>query len=585
MKNTDKKSKKISVNSLRHVVNEILAPRYKRLLLGLLLVILSRVASLVLPGATKYLIDEVFIPKNLEPLNGIVLIAMIAVVVQATTGFALVKVLGIEAQYLIKELRLKVHNHILKLPLNYFSNEKSGTIVARIMNDVEGVRNLIGTGLSQLIGGLLTAIMAFVILMKINTSMTLYSVLAFFIFGFVMAKAFQIIRPILRLRSKINAEVTGRLTETIGGMKIIKGFAAEDREREVFDIGVQSLYENVKKSMTASALVTMVTLLLTGFVTSLVMYKSAYSVTEGDMSTGDFVAYLLYLGIMAFPVVQMSNIGTQITEAFAGLDRMQEILEIIPEGNEEDRTVELKELKGSISFKNVDFSYDDTQVLTNVSFDARPGEVVALVGSSGSGKSTLVSLLAGLYKLQNGKIEIDGISIAKLKFKSYRSKLAMVLQDDFLFDGTLKENLMFSKPEATPEELQNAVEKAYVNEFSDKLPDGLDTFIGERGVKLSGGQKQRVSIARAILANPALLILDEATSALDNESERMVQDSLEDLLKDRTTIVIAHRLSTIRRAHKILVIEEGQILEQGTHKELLAKEGRYADLHNYQARI
>ncbi len=581
-----KKSSKVTRNSLKTAVRDVMLPRWKRLSLGLLLVVISRLASMITPGATKFLIDDVFLPKKMDGLTLIVGAVVVAITIQAASNFALVKILGIEAQYLISQLRLKVQEHILHLPLKFFNNEKSGSIVSRIMHDVEGVRNLVGTGLVQLVGGSLTAVVALLILIQINPLMTLYAVLLLIVFAFVMMKAFQTIRPVFRKRGELNAKVTGRLTESIGGIKIIKGFAAEEKEKQVFSNGVDELYQNVRKTMTASAFVSMVTLFLTGIISAIVMYVSAHSVVNNQMTTGEFVSYLLYLGMLAFPIIQMSNIGTQITEAFAGLDRMNEVLAEPLETESEERTVILDEFKGEIQFEDVVFRYEEGEpVLKGLSFEIKPGEVVALVGSSGSGKSTIASLVSSLLKPSSGRILVDGVDMNSLNLFSYRKKLALVLQDDFLFDGTIKENIQFANLNASDDEVERAILMSNVKEFVDRFPEKLETIIGERGVKLSGGQKQRLSLARAILADPKVLVLDEATSALDNQSERLIQDSLEKLLQNRTTLVIAHRLSTIQKADKILVIEEGELVEIGKHDELMESQGRYWELHQYQARI
>ena len=585
---TEKKDKKKKVTSqtLGIAAREVLLPRWKILLLGLVLIFISRVASLVLPGSSKFLIDNVFKTGDMKMLKLIIIAVVAAVSVQAVLNFFLTKILSVEAHFLISELRRKIAKHILRLPLDFFNKEKSGALVSRIMVDPEGVRNLVGTGFVQLIGGILTAAFALIILIKLNALMTLFSLIILIIFGIIMLKTFGYIRPIFRLRGEINAQVTGRITETIGGIRVIKGFHAEKREDEVFKKGVGKLFLNVKKSLTATALVSMTTLLLTGFTYAVVMSFSAFAVLRKDMTTGDFVIYIMYLALLAFPIVQMSNIGSQITEAFAGLDRMNDILSLDLEGTESERTISLDKIDGDIEFRNVFFEYhENVPVIHDVSFKAGKGTVTALVGSSGSGKTTISSLVASFLKPDRGEIYLDGKNLANVKLDDFRKKLAVVLQDDFLFEGTIKENILFGNPDASDEQLSNALNAAHIPEFSDKLPDGIDTLIGERGVKLSGGQKQRVSIARAIIADPKILILDEATSNLDTETERLIQASLETLFKGRTTFVIAHRLSTIRRAAQILVIEEGKIQEQGTHEELIALQQRYHQLYTYQSRI
>lgn len=580
------KSKKISFSSLGYIFKNIIWPRRWLLLLGLVLIIINRLSGLVLPGASKYLIDEVIANSNTEMLKLLLLAVGGAVFLQSLTSFLLTRLLSVEAQHLIAGLRSKVQKHIIYLPTRYFDNTKSGELVSRIMTDVEGVRNLVGTGLVQLFGGVLTAVIALVLLIRINAMMTLYVFVPLLIFGLISLKAFGFIRPIFRERGKINAEVTGRLTESLGGIRVIKGFNAERYEIGVFEQGVERLFNNVKKSLTSTSLVTSSATLLLGLASVAIMGIGASMIIAGKMTVGDFFAFTLYLGFLIAPIVQMSNIGSQMTEAFAGLDRTEEILNTPKEGEEPERVDRLESLKGDIRFENISFAYDeDMPVVKDISFDAPAGSVTALVGTSGSGKTTIAGLAASFLKPQAGRVLVDGIDLGTIKLDDYRSRLGVVLQDDFLYEGTIRENILFSKPDATEEEVLQAVQAAHVNEFTDRFDDGLDTLIGERGVKLSGGQRQRVAIARAILADPKILILDEATSSLDTESELFIQQSLAQLLKGRTTFVIAHRLSTIRQADQILVIEDGQIAEQGTHDELIKKEGRYFQLYTYQARI
>ena len=580
------KSSKPSLTTVRYALRTIVWPRRKLVFVGLVLIVLNRLAGLVLPGSSKYLIDNAISEGDLSLLRLILLIVAAAILVQATTSFFLTRLLSVEAQHLISLLRAKVQKHIIQLPVSYFDNTKSGELVSRIMTDVEGVRNLVGTGLVQLVGGTLTAIVAFSLLIRINALMTLYVLVPLAAFGVVSLKAFGYIRPVFRERGRINAEVSGRLTESLGGIRVIKGFNAEAHEVRVFEQGVKRLFQNVKKSLTATSLVTSSASLLLGLAAVAIMGIGGSMIMEGEMTLGDFFAFTLYLGFLIAPIVQMSNIGSQMTEAFAGLDRTQEILNTAREDEDDQRTVVLQELTGDLSFENVSFSYDqDTEVLINISFQAPAGTVTALVGSSGSGKTTIAGLTASFMKPGTGVVSIDGQDLSRATLESYRSQLGVVLQDDFLFDGTIRENILFGRPEASQKEIEEAVEAAHVKEFTDRLADGVETLIGERGVKLSGGQRQRVSIARALLANPRVLILDEATSNLDTESESYIQESLKTLMKGRTTLVIAHRLSTIRQAHQILVIEEGQIVERGTHDELIQKEGRYHQLYTYQARI
>ena len=580
------KSTKPSLTTVRYAFRTIVWPRRRLVLLGLVLIVLNRLAGLVLPGSSKYLIDNAISQGDLSLLRLILLIVAAAILVQASTSFFLTRLLSVEAQHLISLLRAKVQKHIIQLPVSYFDNTKSGELVSRIMTDVEGVRNLVGTGLVQLVGGTLTAIVAFVLLIRINALMTLYVLVPLAAFGVVSLKAFGYIRPVFRERGRINAEVSGRLTESLGGIRVIKGFNAEAHEVRVFELGVERLFQNVKKSLTATSLVTSSASLLLGLAAVAIMGIGGSMIMEGEMTLGDFFAFTLYLGFLVAPIVQMSNIGSQMTEAFAGLDRTQEILNTDQEHDDDQRTIVLQELTGDLSFENVSFSYEkETEVLSNVSFRAPAGTVTALVGSSGSGKTTIAGLAASFMKPRTGVVNIDGQDLSKATLESYRSQLGVVLQDDFLFDGTIRENILFGRPEASQVELEEAVKAAHVKEFTDRLADGVETVIGERGVKLSGGQRQRVAIARALLANPRILILDEATSNLDAESESYIQESLKTLMKGRTTLVIAHRLSTIRQAHKILVIEEGRIVERGTHDELIQKEGRYHQLYTYQARI
>ncbi len=567
-------------------VKNIIWPRRKTLFIGLLLIFISRPAGLVLPTATKYLLDDAVPSKDFEMLKLIVIVIVISLAVQAVSSFLLTRILSVEAQFLISELRVKVQKKVLSLPINFFDNNKAGALVSRIMTDVEGVRNLVGTGLVQLIGGTITSVLALILLINISPSMTLFTLVPVGLFAFIALKAFGRIRPIFRERGKLNAEVTGRLTETLNGVRVIKGFNAEESENKTFEDGARRLYENVKSSLTATAMVTSSGTFLIGFASAGILAMGGYFMIENQLTSGELISFISLLAFMIAPIVQMSNIGSQLTEAFAGLDRTEEIMKMDPEDMSEDRPIKLEEVKGDIVFDNVSFAYEEgKEVLKGISFKAPPGSVTALVGSSGSGKSTTASLAATFLSAQKGSVTIDGQDINKVNLSSYRRHLGVVLQDDFLFEGTIRENILFPRPDASEEELQEAVKGAYVNEFTDRFEDGLETVIGERGVKLSGGQKQRISIARALLADPQIIILDEATSNLDTESETFIQKSLDGLMEDRTTFVIAHRLSTIRKADQILVIEEGKIVERGTHDELIAKEGRYFELYTYQSRI
>ena len=572
--------------SFRWAFKEFIWPRRKIVSLGLFLILVRSLSGLVLPYASKNLIDEVIPSKDIEALTYLLIVVCIALLFQSVSSFSLTRLLSVEAQHLISILRASVQQKLLKLPISFFDNNKSGALVSRVMTDVEGVRNLVGTGLVQLFGGSITAIISLVILIKINGQMTLFVLVPVLIFAVIALKAFGYIRPIFRARGKINAEVTGRLTETLNGIRVIKGFNAEDQEKDVFEKGVEELYQNVKKSLTATALMTSSSTFLLGLASAGIMGMGGYFIMNNTMTYGEFVSFTLFLGFMIAPIVQMSNIGSQLTEAFAGLDRTQELMRIPEENNLEIRTLKLNQIEGNVSFKNISFSYDDkTEVLHDISFEAPKGSVTALVGSSGSGKSTIAGLATAFLNPNSGKVLIDGVDLAKVDLKSFRSQLGVVLQDDFLYEGTIRENILFPRPNATEEELVVAVEGAYVNEFTDRVEEGLDTLIGERGVKLSGGQRQRISIARALLAKPKIVILDEATSNLDTQSEAFIQKSLAVLMRDRTTFVIAHRLSTIQKADQILVVEEGDIVERGKHEELIKRKGRYFELYTYQTRM
>jgi ABC-type multidrug transport system fused ATPase/permease subunit len=570
----------------KSALKTIVWPRRKLLFVGLILIALSRLAGLVLPWQSKVLLDDVVPSGETSGLYQLLAIVTGAIVVQSVTRFLLTRLLSVEAQYMISQLRAQVQKKVLSLPVRFFDQAKSGELVSRIMSDVEGVRNLVGTGFVQLVGGTITSIFSLVLLIRISPSMTLYVLVPVAIFAIIALKAFKYIRPIFRNRGKINADVTGRLTETLNGIRVIKGFNAEKQEEVVFEDGVHRLFKNVKKSLTSTALITSSATLLLGLASTGIMGIGGHKMIAQELTFGEFLSFTLYLGFMIAPIVQMSNIGSQLTEAMAGLDRTQELLNMDSEHDQQARKLLLPKLTGEIEFEDVSFSYtEDQPVIKDISFKAAPGTVTALVGSSGSGKSTIISLIASFIDPDKGTIRIDGEDLAEIKLSEYRQHLGVVLQDDFLFDGTIKENICFTKPNASDEEIQNAVEAAYVNEFTDRFDKGLETEIGERGVKLSGGQRQRIAIARAILANPKLIILDEATSNLDTESEALIQKSLNELVKNRTTFVIAHRLSTIKKADKILVIEDGRIVEEGNHNELIQKEGRYHHLYTYQSRI
>lgn len=572
--------------SILKAFQTIIWPRRNLVFIGLALIIVSKAASFVAPLSLKYLMDDIIPNKDLEFLKILLVVVIFAILVQAVTSFLLTKILSVQAQYMISELRAQVQKKILSLPIRFFDNTKSGELVSRIMTDVEGVRNLIGTGLVQLVGGSITAVVSLILLLNISPSMTLFALVPLAIFAVIALKAFKIIRPIFRNRGKINAEVTGRLTETLGGIRVIKGFNAEAQEHSVFEEGVLRLFENVKRSLTATAFMTSSSTFLLGLATTGIMGLGGYKIMIDELTIGEFLTFTFLLGLMVAPIVQMSNIGSQLTEALAGLDRTEELMNMQPESNEEVRTLSLNGIRGDMIFDSVSFAYEEEkEVIHDISFSVDAGTVVALVGSSGSGKSTIAGLAASFLTQQSGMITVDGQDLSKVELNSFRKHLGVVLQDDFLFEGTIRENILFPRPNASETQLQNAVKAAYVDEFTDRFEDGLDTLIGERGIKLSGGQRQRIAIARAVLADPRILILDEATSNLDTESEALIQKSLSHLTEGRTTFVIAHRLSTIRKADQILVIENGRIAEQGTHETLINKEGRYYNLFTYQARI
>lgn len=509
-----------------------------------------------------------------------------AILVRSIISFSITRLLSVQAQYMISQMRGEVQRKLLRLPIGFFDDNKSGGLVSRVMSDVEGVRNLVGTGFVQLIGGSITSIGAIILLFRDNAVMTICVLIPMIIFGFVILKSFGFVRPLYRDRGKINQEVKGRLTESLNGVRVIKAFTAEEQEEKVFANGVERIFQNVKKSLTATALIMSASVFLIGLATTVIMGVGGHFMIEGSMEPGVFMSYIMLLGFMIAPIVQMGNIGSQLTEAMAGLDRTQELMNMPEEDDSELRTKEIEDITGDVVFEDVSFSYEeDKEVIHNINFKAPAGSVTALVGSSGSGKSTIAGLAATFIQPDSGKVSVDGTDLSTVKLRSYRKNLGVVLQDDFLFEGTIRENILFPRPDATEEQLLEAVKGAYVNEFTDRFEDGLDTVIGERGVKLSGGQRQRISIARALLADPKIIILDEATSNLDTESESFIQKSLNILMKERTTFVIAHRLSTIRQADQILVVEEGNIVERGTHDELLEKKGRYHELHTVQSRI
>lgn len=572
--------------TIKQVFKTIIWPRRKLIGIGLILIVISRLAGLVLPLATKYLIDDVIAKGDLYMLKMVLIAVVASITVQAVTSYLLTKILSVEAQHLISVLRARVQKHLLKLPTRFFDNQKSGALVSRVMTDVEGVRNLVGTGLVQLVGGFLSAAISLVLMIRISPMLTLYVLVPVIIFGLISLKAFAYIRPVFRERGKLNADVSGRLTETLNGVRVIKGFNAEGQEIKIFEEGVDKLFQNVKKTLTSTSLVTSAATFLLGLASAGILGIGGYMIIQHQLTFGDFLSFTLFLGFMIAPIVQMSNIGSQLTESFAGLDRTEELMNMSIEDDGTIRTTKIGNIKGDIEFKDVSFAYEEGKpVLKNISFSAPAGSVTALVGTSGSGKTTIAGLAASFLNPDSGMITIDGLDLSKVSLDSYRGQLGVVLQDDFLFEGSIRENILFPRPKASEKELQGAVKAAFVHEFTDRFELGLDTIIGERGVKLSGGQRQRIAIARAILANPRILILDEATSNLDTESESYIQESLRTLMHGRTTFVIAHRLSTIRQATQILVVEQGQIQERGMHEELIEKKGRYFELYTYQARI
>ncbi len=561
----------------------LIRPRRRLLALGFVLMVINRVTGLVLPASTKFLVDDVIGKHHASLLMPLVGTVLLCTMVQGITSFALTQTLSKAAQRLIAELRGRVQEHVGRLPLQYFDSTKVGTLVSRIMTDVEGVRNLIGTGLIDFVGGLLTAAIAFGFLIHISPIMTAIAFGFLLVFGVGLRKAFQTIRPIFRERGKINAEVTGRLTESLGGVRVVKGYHAEAREHEVFAVGLERLLQNVFRTLTATSLLGLSSAMLMGVVGAIVMFMGSRQILAGHLTLGGYLTYIMFLGYLAAPLFQVVGIGTQITEALAGLERTAELLSEHPEDEDPRRTINLGRIDGEVEFRDVRFGYaPDKPVLHGISFQASPGTLTALVGSSGSGKSTIISLLASFHSPQNGKVLVDGVDLSTVRLASYRSQLGVVLQDSFLFDGTIFENVAFSRPQASYEKVLEACRIARVDEFAESFERGYETIIGERGVKLSGGQRQRLSIARAILADPRILILDEATSSLDSESEAIIQSGLAYLMRGRTTFVIAHRLSTIRRADQILVVEAGLIVERGTHANLLMREGRYYDLYTRQ---
>ena len=578
-----KKKPSEHLRSVMPLLKDLVRPRRKLLSLGLVLTVIKSGAGLVLPASTKFLVDNVINKHQVQFLTPLVLAVLAATLIQGATSFTLTQLLSIEGQRLIAELRRRVQEHIGRLPVAYYDANKAGVLVSRIMTDVEGVRNLIGTGLVDFLGGILTAIFCLVILLLVSPLLTVTSLLFISVFTVVLNKAFTRIRPIFRDRGKITAEVTGRLTESLAGVRVVKGYHAEAQEAQVFSAGVQRLLENVMRSLTAISFMSLSATVLMGVVGAVVMFLGTHQILGGTLSLGEFTMFTAFLAFLVAPVFQMVAIGTQLTEALAGLDRTQEVLHEKPEDEQARRAAAIGVIQGLVTFDHVNFSYDPGKpVLHDVSFEAHPGTATALVGPSGSGKSTIISLIAAFHEPTEGTIQVDGADLSTVKLNAYRTQLGVVLQDTFLFDGSIRENVAFSRPGASEAEIREACRIARVDEFAEKFEKQYDTVVGERGVKLSGGQRQRVSIARAILANPRILILDEASSSLDSESEAAIQAGLAYLMEGRTTFVIAHRLSTIRRAEQILVVEDGRIVERGTHDSLYALGGRYYDLYTRQ---
>jgi len=564
----------------------LIKPRRGLLVLGLALMAVNRVSGLVLPASIKYFVDLVAIKHQVQVLRPIVLAVLLATIVQGLTSFTLTQLLSKSAQKMITELRRQVQAHIGRLPVSFYDANKTGVLVSRIMSDVEGVRNLVGTGLVEFVGGLMTAAFALVYLLRASVLLTGVAFSILLVFGFGISKAFSTIRPIFRARPKITAEVTGRLTESLGGVRVVKGYHAEEREEGIFATGVERLLDNVLKTLTATSLMSLSGATLLGVVSALMLGLGGHKILNGSMTVGSWFSFNLFLGFLIAPVFQIVAIGTQITEAITGLERTREILNEKKEDEDPRRTASMDRINGQIVLENVSFSYEASkEVLHEVSFASQPSTVTALVGPSGAGKSTIIGLIAAFYVPSSGRVLVDGIDLTTVKLNSYRTQLGVVLQETFLFDGTIRENVAFARPEASEEEILAACHIARVDEFAESFEKKYDTLVGERGVKLSGGQKQRVSIARAILADPRILILDEATSSLDSESEALIQEGLRYLMRGRTTFVIAHRLSTIRRAEQILVVEAGRIIERGNHASLYAAGGRYYDLYTKQHEV
>ncbi len=580
---TDKKKKTINYRRAWAEARELVWRHRKSLTVGLILMLVNRLSGLVMPASSKYLIDEVLAKHRGDLLVPIALGTAVAVLIQAATTYALSQIVSIAAQQAIADMRMNVQKHVLHLPVAYFDSTKTGVLISRIMTDAEGVRNLVGTGLIQLAGGILTALIGIGVLFALNWQLTAILLLVLLSFGGLMAFAFGRLRPLFRDRSVINAEVTGRLAESIGGVRILKVYVAEKREERLFGEGVQRLFENVRKTITGTSFVGAGATLIVGALGVLMIIGGGRAIIAGTMTLGGLVMYVFFIGLVAAPLIQIASVGTQISEAFAGLDRVREIRDMATEDQEDEERSPIGEIEGSVEFRGVSFSYvPGVDVLKDVSFVSMAGSTTALVGSSGSGKSTLIGLVMAFHRPQSGTILVDGHDLDGLRLRDYRSQLGVVMQDNFLFDGTVRENIAFARPNATDDEVREVSRIAHCDEFVNAFEKGYDTIVGERGVKLSGGQRQRIAIARAILADPRILILDEATSSLDSESEAMIRDGLQSLRSGRTTFVIAHRLSTIESADQILVLEGGEIVERGTHRELMTLDGRYRQLYDRQ---
>jgi ABC-type multidrug transport system fused ATPase/permease subunit len=578
--------KKVDSKAAWREFRELVWVHRRRLSIGLTLMLISRLAGIVIPALSKYVIDDVIGKNRHDLLVPIALAAGAATIVQAITSFGLSQILGVAAQRAITDMRKRVQAKVMRLPVRYFDSTQSGILLSRIMSDADGIRNLVGTGLVQLVGGMVTAVISLGVLLYLNWRMTIVTAIVLGLFGAGMAYAFKQLRPLFRERGKIQGEVTGRLTEALGGIRIVKSYTAEKREEIVFTHGAHRLFRNIAQSMTGVSATTSGSTVIIGVVGVVMIWMGGNDIVAGRMTLGDFVMYIFFIGLLAAPMISIASIGTQITEAFAGLDRIREIMNMQTEDEADEGKAELGAIRGDIQFEDVWFEYNEgVPVLKNVSFHASPGTTTALVGSSGSGKSTLISLVMAFNRPNKGRILVDGRDLRDTPLRDYREQLASVLQENFLFDGTIAENIGYAKPGSSLEEIKRAAQIAHCEEFILKFPEGYETIVGERGIKLSGGQRQRVSIARAILASPKVLILDEATSSLDSESEEMIQDGLKQLRSGRTTFVIAHRLSTIRSADQILVMEHGEIVERGTHDELLARDGRYRQLYDKQYKL